>query len=59
MKTIADGNLLIEIETYTRFENLVRGYKVNTNGEAVAFLGKFIVTTNYTLNDIINLYKEV
>ena len=58
MKTLENGNLLIEVETYSRFENIVRGYKTNANGEAIAFLGKYIITTNYTVYDLINLYKE-
>lgn len=59
MKTFENGNLLIEVETYSRFENIVRGYKTNASGEAVAFLGKYIVTTNYTVDELINLYKGV
>ena len=57
MKQITSGNLYIEVEPHTRFENLVRGYRVE-NEEITGFLGKFIVTTNFTEEEIIGLYRK-
>lgn len=56
MKQITSGNIVIECEPYNRFNNLVRGYKVDEQGNPVAFLGKFIVSTNYTEEEIIKLF---
>lgn len=58
MKQIKNGDIVIEIEAYNRFKNLIRGYRVNDKGEAVAFLGKFIVPTNFTEEETIKLYKK-
>ena len=51
--------MTIEItkEVYSRFFYLVRGYKVNEKGLPVAFLGKFIVPSNYTEEEILKLFK--
>ena len=46
-------------EVYDRFSYLVRGYKVNEKGLPVAFLGKFIIPTNYTEKEIMKLFKEI
>lgn len=61
MKTIErkDLNLYIEKEWIEgrRFECLVRAYKV-VDGEIVAFLGKYFVPTNYTDDEIVELYYD-
>lgn len=56
MKQIEANGIVIERETYNRFEDIVRGYKVNESGEPVAFLGKYIVTSNHTDEEIIKLF---
>lgn len=56
MKQITSGNIVIEREPYNRFKDIVRGYKVDEQGNPVAFLGKYIITTNYTDEEIINLF---
>lgn len=61
MKTIErkDLNLYIEKEMVEgrRFEYLVRAYKV-VDDKIVAFLGKYFVPTNYTDDEIVELYYD-
>ena len=61
MKTIIreDLHLYIEVEPReeNRFEQMVRGYYLK-NGERTGFLGKYIVTTNYTEDEIIELFHD-
>lgn len=57
MKTIISGNIYIEVETFSRFENLVRAYRVEAE-EITGFLGKFIVGSNMTEEEIIKLYRK-
>lgn len=61
MKTIErkDLNLYIEKEIVDgrRFEYLVRAYKV-VDDEIVAFLGKYFVPTNYTDDEIVELFHD-
>lgn len=49
--------IVIERETYSRFQDLVRAYKVE-NGEITGFMGKFIIPSNFTEEDIIALYRK-
>lgn len=59
MKTITKGNLVIEREmTDNRFYDLVRGYRVNKEGDPVAFLGKYKVASIFSNEEIIKLYEE-
>ena len=61
MKTIIreDLNLYIEKEMVEgrRFEYLVRAYKV-VDGEITGFLGKYFVPTNFTDDEIVELYHD-
>ena len=61
MRTIIreDLHLYIEVESReeSRWEWLVRGYAIK-NGERTGFLGKYIVTTNYTDDEIIELFHD-
>lgn len=59
MKTIKSGNIVIEKEmTDNRWYDLVRGYKVNEKNEPVAFLGKYKVPSNYTNEELIELFTK-
>lgn len=57
MKSFTSGNIYIEVETYQRFTNLVRAYRIK-NEEITGFLGKFIVPSNFTEEEILNLYRK-
>lgn len=58
MKSIQVGNIVIEKEmTDNRWYTLVRGYRVNENGEPIAFLGKYQVS-GYTDEEIIKLFTK-
>lgn len=61
MKTIIreDLNLYIEKEIVDgrRFEFLVRAYKV-VDGEITGFLGKYFVPSNFTDDEIVELYHD-
>jgi len=58
MKTIKAGNLVIEKEmTDNRWFDLVRGYKVDEDGNILAFLGKYQVS-GYTDEEIIKLFTK-
>lgn len=56
MREIKTNNLIIEIECYDRFRDLIRGYRVDEQGNIKAFLGKYIVC-GLTQEEIINLYQ--
>ena len=56
MKQIEANGIVIEREPYNRFEDIVRGYKVDEQGNPVAFLGQYIITTNYTEEEIKKLF---
>ncbi len=59
MKTYERGNIAIEREmTDNRFYDLVRAYRVKESGEPEAFLGKYIVPSNYTEDELFELYRK-
>lgn len=59
MKTIRRDNIVITKEmTDNRFYDKVSGYKVNEDGNPVAFLGKYIIPSNYTEDEIVELYND-
>lgn len=61
MKTIVreDLHLYIEVEqrVENRWEQLVRGYYIK-DGEITGFLGKYFVPTNFTDDEIVELYHD-
>lgn len=59
MKIIRRDNIAITKEiTDNRFYDKVSGYKVNEDGNPVAFLGKYIIPSNYTDDEIVELYYD-
>lgn len=59
MKTYERNDIAIQREmTDNRFYDLVRAYRVNESGEPVAFLGKYIVPSNYTEDELFELYRK-
>lgn len=59
MKLIKDGNIVIAKEmTDNRFYDLVTGHRVDKDGVPVAFLGKYKIPSNFTEEEIIDLYRK-
>ena len=59
MKTIHLDNMIIEVETYERFTNIVRAYQIDGAGDIVAFLGKYIIGSRaIDLDDAIARFKH-
>lgn len=59
MKTIRRDNIVITKEmTDNRFYYKVSGCKVNEDGNPVALLGKYIIPSNYTDDEIVELYYD-
>lgn len=58
MKLYQKKNIIVSREVYGRFEDLVIGHEVNEEGEPVKFLGKFIVPSNYSEEEVIGLYRK-
>lgn len=59
MKIYERNDIAIQREmTDNRFYDLVRAYRVNESGEPVAFLGKYIVPSNYTEDELFELYRK-
>lgn len=57
MTTIKINNITIEVETYNRFENIIRGYK-EENGQ-ILFLGKYIIgTRECDLEEAIEMFTK-
>lgn len=58
MKTYEVDNIVITREVESRFFDMVRGYKVDKSGNPIAFLGKYKIQSNFTEEEIINLYRK-
>ena len=59
MKTYKNGNIIIKREmTENRFYDRVTGYRINENGEPIAFLGKYTTPSNYTEKDLFDLFGK-
>ena len=59
MRTYERENIVIQREmTDNRFYDMVRAYRVNKSGEPVAFLGKYTVPSNFTEDELFDIYRK-
>ena len=59
MREFIHNDMLIQREYYGRFEDLVRAYIIDPDkNPSLRFLGKYIVGSNATEDDIINLFTK-
>lgn len=59
MRIYERGNIVIRREmTNNRFYDLVTAHKIDESGIPVAFLGKYTVPSNFTEEELFELYSK-